>query len=217
MLTIDGGVLTVYLEDRKLSWEEFFASCGLFFWRMVRLGLYSMVAFGGLLAAGGAIADYAEKLFDDAPQERLEFFVNVSSKLAIVLAALLLRLWFDLAQARVVHGNERRILRELRRSFKPAFRSGLYAQYLGIGGLAAASMAIGIWVWVNLPHGAMGASFVVLELVTIAQIAARLWMKAASARWVALRPGEAVLSAVPMEAALAPVIVETELNSPEVE
>ena len=89
MLMIDGGVLAVYLEDRKLSREEFFGSCGLYFWRMVRLALYSMVPFGMLMAAGGAVASHAGKLSHDAPQERLGFFVNVASKLAIVLIALL--------------------------------------------------------------------------------------------------------------------------------
>jgi len=188
MLMIDGGVLTVYLEDRKLSGEEFFGSCGLYFWRMARLALYAMVPFAVLMAAGGAVASHAGKLSSNAPQERLGFFVNVASKLAIVLILLLLRLWFDLAQARVVHRGERRILRELWRSLEPAFRSGLYAQYLGIAVIGAVSMAIGIWVWVSLPHRAIGASFVVLELVTIFHIASRLWMKAASARWVALQP-----------------------------
>ncbi len=188
MLMIDGGVLAVYLEDRKLSGEEFFGSCGLYFWRMVRLALYAMVPFAVLMAAGGAVASHTGKLSHDAPQERLGFFINVASKLAIVLILLLLRLWFDLAQARVVHRGERRILRELWCSLKPAFRSGLYAQYLGIAVIGAVSMAIGIWVWVSLPHRAIGASFVVLELVTIFHIASRLWMKAASARWVALQP-----------------------------
>ncbi len=58
---------------------------------------------------------------------------------------------------------------------------------------AAAAFGAGIGVWVYLPHAATGASFLVLELVTITQIASRLWMKAASARWVALLPLEAVL------------------------
>jgi hypothetical protein len=217
MLMIDGGVLTVYLEDRMLSGAEFFENCGLFFWPMVRLALYSIMPFGLLMAADGAMADYAGKLSSDAPQERLGFLVNVTSTLVIALVALLVRLWFDLAQARVVHGNERSTFRELLRSFKPAFRSGLYAQYLGIGLLAAASFAIGIWVWVNLPHGAMGASFVVLEVVTISQIASRLWMKAASARWVALLPDEAAWIAAPVKAVPAPVTTETGVEAPQVE
>ena len=217
MLMMDGGVFAVYLEDRKLSREEFFGSCGLYFWRMVRLALYSLAPFGALMAGGAAMGVYAGKLSSDAPQERLGFFVNVASKLLLVLLALLVRLWFDLAQARVVHSNERRILRELARSFKSAFRAGLYSQYFGIAVFAAASMTMGIWVWARLPHGAMGASFVVLELATVVQIASRLWMKAASARWVALQTDAALISAAPVKTDSAPVIAETGLDLPQPE
>ncbi len=40
-----------YLEDRKLSRAEFFENAGLFFWRMLRLALYSVLPFGLLMAA----------------------------------------------------------------------------------------------------------------------------------------------------------------------
>jgi len=76
--------------------------------------------------------------------------------------------------------------RELWKSLKPAFCSGLYWRYLGIAFFAAASTVAGVCLWAFLPHAAIGANFAVLELVTLAQIAAPLWMKAASARWVAL-------------------------------
>ncbi len=217
MLMMDGGVFSVYLEDRKLSRQEFFGSCGLYFWRMVRLALYSVVPFGALLAAEIAMGVYAGKFSGDAPQERLGFFLNVASKLLIVLVALLVRLWFDLAQARVVNGNARRLFRELWRSFKATFRSGLYWKYLGIATFAAASMAAGVWVWAMLPHAAVGASFVVLELVTVVQIASRLWMKAASARWVALQSDEFAMGAVALETARTPVIAGTALDSPRTE
>jgi hypothetical protein len=199
LLFIDGGVFTVFLEDRKLSRAEFFENAGLFFWRMVRLALYSMIPFGLLAAANFGIANYAGKLADNAPRERLGFFVNIASSLVIVVAALFVRLWFDLAQARVVRDNERKLCRTLWHSLKLAFRSGkLYASYIGIGLFAAATFALGIGVWAYLPHTAMGASFLVLELVTVTQIAARLWLKATSARRVALLPGEVALAAAPV-------------------
>ncbi len=194
LLFIDGGVFRVFLEDRKLSRAEFFENAGLFFWRMLRLVLYSAVPFGLLMAAGGGIAAYAGKLSREAPQERLGFFVNVAGKLVIIAVALWVRMWFDLAQARVVQDNLRKVLRVLGRSLKLALRSRrLFASYVGIALFAAATLVAGIVVWAYLPHAATGASFLVLELVTITQLASRLWMKAASARWVVLLPVEAVL------------------------
>jgi hypothetical protein len=213
LLFIDGGVFAVFLDDRKLSRAEFFENAGLFFWRMVRLALCSIVPFALLVAANFAAAAYAGKLSSDAPQDRLGFFVNIGSKLVVVIVALFVRLWFDLAQAQVVRDNQRQLLRVLFGSLALAFRSGkLYVQYLGIALFAAATFALGIGVWVYLPHSAMAASFLVLELVTLTQIAARLWLKAASARRVALLP-----DALPTyQAALppAPVTQVTEVPSP---
>lgn len=233
---IDGGVFRVYLEDRKLSRAEFFGNAGLFFWRMLRLGLYSALPFGLLIAAGGGISGYAGKLSSDAPQERLGFFVNVAGQLVMVALALWVRMWFDLAQARVVrsalhdtmrdtmHDNlrdsildhgERRVLRILAGSLKVAWRAGrLFASYLGIVCFAAVTFGAGMGVWVYLPHAATGASFLILELMTVTQIASRLWMKAASAHWVALLPLEAVLPSPPVDEAPAPATERPDVQLP---
>jgi uncharacterized MnhB-related membrane protein len=218
LLFIDGGVLTVFLEDRALSRAEFFESCGLFFWRMVRLALYSAAPFGLLVAAGGGISSYAGKLSSDAPQERLGFFVNVAGKLVIVAAALWVRMWFDLTQAGMVRESVHNVLRVLVHSFRLAWRSGeLFASYLGIGCFAVVTFGAGVGAWMVLPHAAMGRSFVVLELVTITQIAARLWMKAASARWVALLPVDAVLPVSTVDESYAPALEVTDVRLPEPE
>jgi hypothetical protein len=200
LLFIDGGVLAVFLDDRKLSRAEFFENSGLFFWRMVRLALYSVVPFGLLAAADGGVAKLAGKLADNAPQDWLGFVVNMGSKLVIVALAMFVRLWFDLAQATVVRDDERKVLGTLTRSLRLAFRSGkLYASYIGIGLFAAATFGIGAGIWFYLPHSATGASFLILEIVTVTQIASRLWLKAASARWVALLPDEAAFPPLPIQ------------------
>jgi len=185
---LSGGVIRELLEDRKLDGQEFAASCVAFFWRIVRLTLYSAVALGIVFGISAAAAIPAGKLGDHFTDGRIGDLAPMMLRLLMLLAALFVRQWFDVAQARLVHNNERKILRELWRTFRPALRSGLYWQYLGIGVLAAASFAAGLWIWAMLPHASMLAAFVVLELVTLAQVAARLWMKAASAQWVALQP-----------------------------
>lgn len=195
MLFVDGGIFAVYLDDRKLSRAEFFESCGLYFWRMFRLALYALVPFAIAAAINAGIATYAEKLSNDASPDRLGFFVNLGGKLLFVLLALFVRLWFDLAQARIVKDNERKVLRTVWRSLKFVFHSGkLYATYAGIGLYMMMVFSVGIAVWAYLPHRATLASFLVLELVTIKLIASRLWMKAAGARWIALLPPEMVLA-----------------------
>ncbi len=200
LLFIDGGVVAVFLDDRKMSRSEFFENSGLFFWRMVRLALYSLVPFALLAAAHGGIHGWADKLSSDAPQERLGFFVDAGSNLVILVVALFVRMWFDVTQAYVVRDNERQLLRVLGRSFKIVFKSGrLFGEYVAIGLFAVATFGVGIWIWLGVPHSASGVSFLVLEVVTLTQIASRLWMKAASARWVSLLPSEVAMAVPALE------------------
>jgi hypothetical protein len=212
LLFLDGGIFAVYLDDRKLSRAEFFESSGLYFWRMVRLALYSLIPFALISAAGGGIAEWAGKLSHDAAPEKLGWVVNLGGKLLCGLLFLFVRLWFDLAQARLVKDNERKVLRTAWRSLKLAFHSGkLYASYLGIAIFSIAAFGLGTALWYYLPHRATGAAFLILELVTIIMISTRLWMKAASARRIALIPTE-VLTMSP----LAPPIVEPTPNPAEI-
>ncbi len=212
LLFLDGGIFAVYLDDRKLSRAEFFESSGLYFWRMFRLALYSLVPFALIGAANGSIAEWAGKLSNDAPPERLGWIVNVGGKLFCGLLFLFVRLWFDLAQARLAKDNERNVLRTAWRSLKLAFHSGkLYASYLGIAIFSIAAFGLGTALWYYLPHSATGAAFLILELVTVIMISTRLWMKAASARLIALIPAE-VLTLSP----LAPPIEEPTPNPAEV-
>jgi hypothetical protein len=214
LLLIDGGVFATYLEDRKLSRSEFFESSGLFFWRMVRLALYSAVPFALLIAADFGVARYAEKLSSDSPLERLGFFVNIGCKLVIAVVALFVRLWFDLAQARVVLDDERKLCGTLWGSLKLAFGSGrLFASYIGIGLFAAITFGVGVAIWVYFPHSSTGASFLLLELVTVIQIASRLWLKAASARRIALLPIEAEMPRITAREALLPALEVTDVPS----
>src|SRR5215471_18480884 len=53
MLFVAGGILAVYRDDRRFTAGDFFAASGAFFWRFVRLALFSIVPFGilfGLLS-----------------------------------------------------------------------------------------------------------------------------------------------------------------------
>jgi hypothetical protein len=215
-LFFDGGLLLELLEDRKAELDEFAAGCAAYFWRMARLAVYSAIVLGALVAGGGAAARFAVKLTDNLPDERIGFAAAMALRLLMLLALLFVRQWFDVAQARVVRDNGRKLLRELWRSFLPALRSGLYWQYLGIGVLAAASFAGGLWLWACLPHAAIGAAFLLLELVTLTQIGARLWMKSASAEWVALQP-DPVPDITPNEAAWSMAEAEIEIEAPQPE
>jgi hypothetical protein len=209
VLFLDGGIFAVYLDDRKLSRAEFFENCGLYFWRMLRLAIYSLIPFALALAVGGGIGTFADKLSDEAAPDRLGFYVATAGRLLSLLLLLCVRLWFDLTQARVVQENERHLLRTLVGTFRAVLHAGkLYCGYLGITILSAAVATALATLWVFLPPRAMFASFVVLELVSLLFIASRLWMKAASARWIALLP-QPILASAEIAAALEGSLAES--------
>ena len=208
MLFIDGGVFTVFLEDRKLSRAEFFERC-----RAVLLadGTAGAVFGCAIRLAGCGRMSESPTMRKSCPamlrRSGWDFLSTLASKLVIVVLALLVRLWFDLAQARVVRGNERRVFRTLMRSFKLAF--ALWGCMRANRNRIVCRGDVWGWefaVWVFLPHSAMGASFLVLELVTITQIASRLWMKAASARWVGVAAGRSEDVPAAVDEALVSVI-----------
>lgn len=200
LLFLDGGIYAVYLDDRKLGRGEFFENCGLYLWRMVRLALYSLVPVALVLAITSPLSTLAEKVSEEATPDRLGFFITLGQWVLFLVLFLFVRMWFDLAQAQVVAANERRVLRTVGRSLVMAVRKGgLLLRYLGIALLAFAVCAAILSVWVRLPHRAVFLSFVSLELVTLLMIAARLAMKAASARCVAMLP-----TAVPVAAPYVP-------------
>ena len=195
LLFLDGGIFAVYLGDSRLPRAEFFSNCGLFFWRMLRLALYSLPLFAIVAAIHGGIAKVSGDLSNNATNEKLGFYVNIAGKLIFILLLLLLRLWFDLAQARIVHTNQRKVFRTALRSFKTAFCSGLYFKYVGIALAGAVIAAVFIALWYHAPHQTVYINHVLLELVILTQIAVRLWLKATSARWVALH--ETAATAIP--------------------
>src|SRR5215469_16394116 len=62
MLFVTGGILAVYREDRRFSTGEFFAASGAFFWRFVRLALFSLIPFAILAEAFSGVRRLAERL-----------------------------------------------------------------------------------------------------------------------------------------------------------
>jgi len=185
MVFLDGGILTVYLQDRKLSKAEFFENCGAFFWRMIRLLLFSIVPFGILAALYNALNKWSARLSRDASPEKLGFWVLVIGGFLVLLVFLYVRLWFDIAQVRAVAQDERGMFRNILRSFGITVRSlpSLVWMYFRISLVAWAVLFVGLWIWLHLPHAAVGRSMVLLEIVLLVQIATRLWQRASAINW----------------------------------
>lgn len=185
MLFISGGVLSVYHRDRKLTRGQFFEFSGDYFWRMVRLVLCSIIPFGivfGLLSAVGTVSG---KMASDAPREMQGFWVQVIGTTLVLLLALFVRAWFDLAQARTVIDHVRGMFVLTFRSFVMALRNLPRLLWIYVfTTILAAIIAVVAWeVWLTIPHTSFGASWLLLELVTLSLVGIRLWQRAAVVVW----------------------------------
>src|SRR5260370_35591024 len=78
MLFISGGVLAIYHQDRKLTGGQFFESCGDFFWRMVRLLLWSIIPFAVVFVFPAVVKGVSGRLASDAPRGLQGFLVKAS-------------------------------------------------------------------------------------------------------------------------------------------
>ncbi len=184
MLFIVGGILTAYREDRRLSTGEFFGASGDYFWRMVRLWLMSLIPYAIIAAIIGLVFAIASSV----ASERTAFQTRMVGLGIAVVLALLVRLWFDVAQVRAVAQNEHGMFRDLMRAFVISFKAigTLLWMYLRISIVAWALLWFGLWSWSHLPGNQVWATWLVLEAVMLTQIFARLWQRAASVRWYGL-------------------------------
>jgi hypothetical protein len=186
MVFIEGGVLELYWLDRKLTTAEFFEACGARFWRFMRLVLFSLIGFVPLFLLARLVMHGSSRLADNAPEPRLGFWVEVIGLLIVLFLLLAVRLWFDMAQVRVVVANERGAIGALRRSFRLTRRNflSLYWLYLRPS-LAGWALFAGI-LWLSMtfvPPEGFAASFLLGELALLVWLGTRLWQRASEIVW----------------------------------
>jgi hypothetical protein len=185
MLFVGGGILTAYREDRRLTTEEFFGESGAFFWRFVRLMLFSLIplaVIGFLLGGLHKLVDFVD---DRATADQISFYVHVGGMLILGLLALAVRLWFDIAQTRAVVQGERKMRRNMWRALGLTRRNlgRLLLTYVAIGLVGWIVALVGIVVWSKLPPTAVPVTFLLLEIIVLAQIWTRLWQRASAMVW----------------------------------
>jgi hypothetical protein len=185
MLFVSGGILEVYREDRKLTTGEFFAFSGAFFWRFVRLMLLSLIPFAALGFVYSLIHKLSDYVDDRAVSDQAGFYVLLAGIIVLLMLALGVRVWFDIAQIRAVVQNERGMWRNLWKAWRISWQNHhtLFRTYFCISFLAWVTLAVGLFLWVKLPPTALPVSFVLLEVVVLVQIATRLWQRASAVSW----------------------------------
>lgn len=185
MLFVSGGILETFHQDRRLTTGDFFAASGSFFWRFVRLLLLSLVPFIAVSMIYQGLDRLSDYVGDRAIADQVGVYLSFFAIVAFLLLALVVRLWFDIAQVRTVAQNERRMWRNALRSFRITFRElpSLFWMYFRITLFAWITLAVGLMIWAKLPPTATPVTFVLLELVLLAQLATRFWQLASAMSW----------------------------------
>jgi hypothetical protein len=185
MIFVAGGILAVYREDRRFTAGDFFAASGAFFWRFVRLALFSAIPLGilaGMLMGVNKLSDYVG---DRSVSAQTGFYILLTGFIVITLLILFVRLWFDIAQVRAVVQDERRMWSNLWKALGISRRKvfTLFRVYLCISGVAWVTLAGGLWLWAKLPPMATPVTFLLLEFIIFMQLLTRLWQRASSVTW----------------------------------
>jgi hypothetical protein len=190
MLFVTGGVLETYRDDRRLTTGEFFAASGAYFWRFVRLLLLSIIPFVIVSMIYQTLHKTADRVGDRAIADQVGIFLDLGALVVFLLLALFVRLWFDIAQVRAVALNERRMWRNTWRAWRLTWGGfgRLYWMYFAIALFGWITFAIGLVIWAHLPATAIGAMFLLFELMMFAQVASRLWQLASATVWYQQHP-----------------------------
>lgn len=211
ILFVSGGILQGYRQDQRLSTSDFFATSGWFFWRFVRLALFSLVPFALLGNAYLAVEKASDYLGDKAVADQVGSVIWLVGVIILVLLVLFVRLWFDIAKVDAVARDERRMLRSAWNGLditRQQVRTLLW-MYLRISLVAWITLLAAFLIWTKLPPTAVPATFALLELAMLAQMGARLWQMASVTIWYkqraeALRANPADFATPPPQEAIEP-------------
>jgi hypothetical protein len=185
MLFVSGGILETYHLDRKLTTGDFFAASGAYFWRFVRLMLLSLIPFIVVSMIYQGLMKVSDSVGDRAIADQVGIFLFWFAIVVFLLLALIVRLWFDIAQVRAVAQNERGMWRNTWKAFRITFRAfpSLFRMYFCITFFAWATLIVGLVIWAKLPPTVTPITFVLLELILLAQLATRFWQLASAMTW----------------------------------
>jgi hypothetical protein len=177
------GTIQVFLTSEKPRLATILRAGIEYFWRFFRLMLFAAVIGGVILGPLGWLRkiylEHADERYVEAAFD-LRFVLTL---LVLLLIALVLRLWFDLAEVYVVKmglEGDRRV----RRSLGPSFRllrqhfAHAFLSYLSAGILGVLGFAFFLWIWtVNQASHLILPVFLWGQIGLLFLLASRIWQR----------------------------------------
>lgn len=179
-LFLAGGVLDRVARDHRVGAGAFFAACGVFFIRFIRLGLIAAAIYWTLFGP------FHRWLFDgvyplliaDVTAERTAFFIRLGLYAAFAVPVLFFNVLFDYAKIRAVVEDRRSMLGALVASWRFVRRNGGAVAGLYAMDALLFLIVIGLYFLIapggaaNLLAFAIGQLYIVLRVMVRLQFAA---------------------------------------------
>jgi hypothetical protein len=188
------AVLSMYLDQERATLGNMFRTGFRFFWRFVRIaivwGIITLLVVGALNMLRMGLLNRLDKTIVERP-----YFIWSAVTFSIVmLFAVYIRIWFDVAEIIVVDRGWYRFGRaedrRVRRTIMPAMRmmhrrfwslmvAVIFARLIGAACLIAA-----VWIWKDLVHpGSWFMAFVISQIGLFILLASRFWMRGIEVAW----------------------------------
>jgi hypothetical protein len=178
-LFLSGGILDRYARQRRTHAHGFFAACGVFFWRFLRLGVIAGAVYWALFTYlhRWLLDDAYDRVIADVSAERVAFFWRFALYAVFGAALLLVNIVMDYAKVRLVVEDRRSAVGALSAALgflarHPGRAFGLYALnavvFLGV---------LAVWALVAPGPGGAGASMWIGLAATQLYLLARLALK----------------------------------------
>jgi hypothetical protein len=160
-----------------------------YFWRFVRAAILaggiSAVILGILVSMRGALLARADAVY----VERQMFVFSAISGIVVLLAALLLRLWWDLVEVYVVRNamdGEGRVHQALLPAFHLLFRHffRIFGGFLLAGIAGVCGLALCLFFWKILPAHQVWVAALLAQLGLFLLLASRFWQRGLEAALV---------------------------------
>jgi len=178
-LFLSGGILDRYARQRPTHAHGFFAACGVFFWRFLRLALIAGAIYGALFAYvhRWLLEDAYERVIVDVSEERVAFLWRFALYAVFGAGLMLVNITIDYAKIRLVVEDRRSAVGALSAALgflgrNPGRAFGLYA----FNGLAFL-LVVAVWALVAPGAGGAGLSMWVGLAITQLYLLARLILK----------------------------------------
>jgi hypothetical protein len=201
---LSGGILDRYARQRPTRTSGFFAACGVFFWRFLRLGLIAGVLYWALFTYlhRWLLDDVYNRLIVDVSAERVAFFWRFSLYAVFGAALLAVNIAMDYAKVRLVVEDRRSAVGAL--SAALGFLARHPGRALGVYALNGAIFLVVLAVWGLVAPGAGGAgvsmwlAFAATQAYLLARLAVKLQFMASQTALFQRSLAHAAYTAAPL-------------------